>query len=103
MLYLNEISQYIPTVAYAAIFIYGVTDNSVSTYNNVAVGFEFTNKLVAFGCKMFIENVAVTVFLTIFSLFPPESKEAFRGILIVYLTLGIVATFTIMRIARHFK
>ena len=84
-------------------FVYGITDNSVSTYCNVAVGFEFTNKLVAFGCKLFLEAMGATIALTAFSLKPPETKESFRGILIGYIILGLVSTSMVMRIARHFK
>ena len=100
---LNETGQYNPIRAYIATFVYGITDNSVATYCNVAVGFEFTNKLVAFGCKLFLEALGATIGLTGYSLIPPESKESFRVILISYIILGLSSTLMVMRIARHFK
>ena len=100
---LNETGQYDPIMAWITMFIYGMTDNSVSTYSNVAVGFEFTNKLVAFGTKLFLESIGISICLVGYSLKPPETKEAFRGILIGYVVLGLSATLIVMRIARHFK
>ena len=65
---INELHQF-SFWSYFVMFGLGMLNNSVATYINVVLGFEFDSKIVPFGAKSFIENVAVFSVVAFISIF----------------------------------
>jgi hypothetical protein len=56
-------------------FIFGIADSTVSTFNCIVLGFEFESKIIPFGAKNFSENISVFLVLLVLTLSPVETKE----------------------------
>ena len=84
-------------------FLFGLVDNCCTTYISIALGFEFTSKIVPFGTKNLVENITVFLFFLIFSLWSFDSKEGYRIIFSVYILLGLVGGVLMIIISSRFK
>lgn len=65
-------------------------DNTCTCFANIVLGFEFDSKIVPFGAKLLIENLAVFTTVAILSLMDLEGKEAFRNYFVVTFISGLV-------------
>ena len=84
-------------------FFFGVVDNCCTTFNCIALGFEFTSKIVPFGTKNFLENMTIFIILIVFTIWPFENKEMYRILFLLYLILGIFGGLSMYIISKKFK
>ena len=78
--------------SYFVMFGLGMLNNSIATFINVVLGFEFESKIVPFGAKSFIENVAVFSVVAFISIFDIQGKDQFRSFFILYFIIAMSST-----------
>jgi len=84
---INE-EQLFNWTAYLIMFGLGCLDNSLKSYQNVIVGFEFESKLVPFGANFFFECFSSFLSIFVYSFNQCETKGEFRTYFIMKLVLG---------------
>ena len=84
-------------------FLFGLVDNCCTTYICIALGFEFTSKIVPFGTKNLVENISAFLFFLLFSLWSYDSQDGYRIIFSVYIILGLIGGILMLVISSRFK
>ena len=70
----------------------GMLDNSIMTFDNIVLGFEFDSKIAPFGAKNFIENFTVFLVVGALSIFDIEGKASFRAFFIFFFVYALAST-----------
>ena len=72
-------------------FIFGIADSTVSTFNVIVLGFEFESKIVPFGAKNFSENLIVFIVLLILTISPVETQFQHRIYFVFEMVIGVLS------------
>ena len=93
----NEI-HYFDWTAYITMFILGMIDNTVWSFINAVLGFEFQDwgKVVPFGTKTMVEQFTTGSLALVLTFYKAEGKQVFRILFITLMLLGQVSTIIMM-------